>query len=146
MAQRTPFEEWIFKNFLGEDPQTPPPHIQGDYMSFSGDISEESTLWCTYTPVLPLIFYSISFYVLLGAIKICKTPRSRYAKVSLLPILITRSLCHVYFTNSKSRTGESIPDALSGVISCYTMSCQSVNCENGRVHHLTTGKKINGLY
>ena len=26
---------------------------------------------------------------------------------------------HVYFTISKSRTGEFIPDALSGVISCF---------------------------
>ncbi len=40
---------------------------------------------------------------------------------------------HVFFTISKCRTGETIPNALSGVISCDLMSCQNVNCEISRV-------------
>ncbi len=74
MAQCTPFEEWTFKNFLGEDPPDPPYTRCLDVIWCN--ICEGSTLWCTYTPTFNLL--DIPFYVLLEATKICNsTPSPR---------------------------------------------------------------------
>ncbi len=64
------------KNSWGEAPQTP--LIQGDHMSLGW------YLWEVH----------LSYLCTLGGYKNLQSPRSRYAKVSLLPILITWSLCN----------------------------------------------------
>ena len=63
MAQSTPFEEWIFKHFLGEDPQTP--HIQGAQMSFGAIYVRGPPFDAPIPPTFDLL--DIQFYVLLEA-------------------------------------------------------------------------------